>query len=183
MATNKSRKVIDKILSGFGLVATLTLVGIGGLAWWGASFASGNVHDQLASQKIYFPAAGSPAITSLPASDQAFVNQYAGQQVLTGAQAKVFADNYIAVHLKEIADGQTYAEVSAKALANPADAKLQAQASTLFRGETLRGLLLGDAYAFDTIGSIARDAALVTFAAAALMAVLTILGFWHLSTL
>lgn len=183
MANKKQRKVIDKLLSGFGVIATVTLLAIGGLAWWGYSFATANVHDQLATQKIFFPAVGSPALTSLPPNDQAEVNKYAGQQVLTGAQAKVFADNYIAVHLKEIAGGQTYSEVSAKAAADPANAKLQAQANTLFKGETLRGLLLGDAYAFDTVGAIARDAAVVAFAAAALMAVLTVLGFWHMSIL
>ena len=177
------RKVVDQVLTGFGVVATLALLAIGGLAWWGANFASNNVHEQLAEQKIFFPAKGSPAITSLPAADQAEVSKYAGQQVLTGAQAKVFANNFIAVHLSEIAGGQTYSQVSAASLADPTNAKLQAQANTLFKGETLRGLLLGDAYAFDTIGQIARDAAIVAFVAAAVMAVLTVLGVWHLSTL
>lgn len=184
MAVKKEhRKIIDKVLTGFGVVATLALFLIGGLAWWGYSFATGNVHDNLAEQKIYFPPAGSSAITSLPAADQAEVNKYAGQQVLTGAQAKVFANNFIAIHLGEVADGQTYSQVSAKAQADPTNTQLQAQANTLFKGETLRGLLLGDAYAFDTVGQIARYAALVAFAAGAVMAVLTLLGFWHLSTL
>lgn len=177
------RKLIDKTLTAFGLIATVALLGIGALAWWGHSFATSNVHDQLVEQKIFFPAAGSTAITSLPAADQAKVNQYAGQQVLTGDQAKVFADNYIAVHLKEIAGGKTYAEVSSQAQKDPTNAKLQAQANTLFKGETLRGLLLGDAYAFWTIGMIAQYAALVAFAAGSVMAALTILGFWHISTL
>jgi len=183
MANRNHRAVIDKLLSGFGAIATVALLAIGGLAWWGYSFASGNVHDQLAAQKIFFPAADSPGLTSLPAADRAAVGKYAGQQVLTGAQAKVFADNYIAVHLKKIAGGQTYSEVSAKAQADPGNATLQAQANTLFKGETLRGLLLGDAYAFDTVAQLARYAALVAFAAAAVMAVLTALGFLHLSML
>jgi hypothetical protein len=183
MANKNRRKVIDKVLSGFGVVMTIALLAIGGLAWWGYSFSHNNVHDQLAEQKIFFPPKGSAAIASLPAADQAEVNKYAGQQVLTGAQAKVFANNFIAVHLSEIAGGQTYSQVSAASLADPTNAKLQGQANTLFKGETLRGLLLGDAYAFDTIGMIARDAAIVAFAAAAVMAVLTVLGYWHLSTL
>lgn len=184
MAIKKQhRKVIDKVLSGFGLVATAALLAIGGLAWWGYSFATSNVHDQLAGQKIFFPNKGDAAFTSLPSANQAAVGQYAGQQVLTGAQAKVFADDYIAFHLSKIAGGLTYSEVSAKAQADPTNTALQAQANTLFKGETLRGLLLGDAYAFDTIGQIARYAAIVAFAAAAVMAVLTVLGYWHLSTL
>ena len=182
-AKKQQRKVIDKILTGFGLVATIALLAIGGLAWWASSFVTSNVHDQLAEQKVFFPAKGSPAITSLPAADQEEVNKYAGQQVLTGAQAKVFANNFIAVHLSEVAGGQTYSEVSAKALADPTNAKLQGQANTLFKGETLRGLLLGDAYAFGTIGMIAKYAAIVALLAGAIMAVLTLLGFWHLSTL
>lgn len=177
------RKLIDKTLTAFGAVATVALLAIGALAWWASSFITGTVHDQLADQKIFFPAAGTPAITSLPADDQVAVNRYAGQQVLTGAQAEVFADHYIAVHLSEIAGGQTYAEVSANAQADPSNAKLQAQANTLFKGETLRGMLLGDAYAFGTMGTIAGYVAVVALVAGAVMAVLTLLGFWHFSTL
>jgi hypothetical protein len=84
------------------------------------------------------------------------------------------------VHLSEVAGGQTYAEVSAKSLAHPTDAALQGQAATLFKGETLRGMLL-NAYAFWTVGMVARIGALVCFAAAGVMTILTILGFWHIS--
>lgn len=177
------RKLIDKILISFGVVATVALLAISGLAWWASSFVTSNVHDQLVAQKIYFPSTGSKALTSLPATDQKAVDQYAGQQVLTGQQAKVFADNYIAVHLREVAGGQTYSEVSAKAQTDPTNAKLQAQVNTLFKGETLRGLLLGDAYAFGTVGMIARDAAIVTLVAGAVMFVLVLLGLRHLSSL
>jgi hypothetical protein len=85
--------------------------------------------------------------------------------------------------LKHVADGQTYAEVSAKAQKDPTNAKLQGQAQTLFKGETLRGLLLGDAYAFSVVGQIALVAAIVCFSAAALMTIFVLLGVWHLSTL
>jgi hypothetical protein len=108
------------------------------------------------------------------------LNQYAGQQLTTGDQARAYADHFIAVHLSEIAGGQTYAEVSTKAQANPTDAKLQGQVAMLFKGETLRGMLL-NAYAFWTVGVIARIAALVAFVAGGIMAVLTLLGFWHMT--
>lgn len=185
MPVNKKeqRKLIDKVLTSLGLVATLALLAIGGLAWWAYSFTSSNVYSELAAQKIYFPAEGSAAMEALPTADRAAVSRYAGQQVLNGEQAKVFANNYIAVHLKEIAGGQTYSEISAAAMKDPANTKLQGQASTLFRGETLRGLLLGDAYAFWTIGQITQIAALVAFVAGGVMLVLVVLGFWHLSTL
>jgi len=182
MAKSKTqRKIIDELLTGFGVVATLALLGLGGLAWWAHSFVATNVHDELAAQKIYFPPKGSPALASSQIGP--YLNQYAGQQLLTGPQAKAYANHFIAVHLSEVAGGQTYAQVSAASLADPTNAQLKAQSQTLFQGETLRGLLLGDAYAFSTIGQIAQIAAVVCFAAGAVMAVLTLLGFWHLSTL
>jgi len=184
MAKSKSvklgRKTVDKILTGFGVIATITLLAIGGLAWWAYSFTTTQVHDELASQQIFFPPKGSPALASNDIGP--YLNQYAGQQLLDGNQAHAYANHFIAVHLSEIAGGQTYAQVSSKAMANPTDAKLQGQVATLFKGETLRGMLL-NAYAFWTIGMIAQIAAFVAFAAAAVMAVLTLLGFWHLTKL
>ena len=50
---------------------------------------------------------------------------------------------------------------------------------TLFKGETLRGLLL-NAYAFWQMGQIALIAGIVSLAAAAVMLVLSVLGFVHL---
>ncbi|HET6924861.1 MAG TPA: hypothetical protein VFH39_03475 [Candidatus Saccharimonadales bacterium] len=185
MATSKNerRKLIDKALVTLGMVATLALLAIGGVAWWAYGFTSGNVHDELAQQKIFFPEKGSAALNALPPAQQAAVSQYAGQQVLDGAQAKVFANDYIAVHLQKIGGGLTYSEVSAKAMTEPTNAKLQAQANTLFKGETLRGLLLGDAYAFWTIGQIAKVAAIVAVVAGGVMLVLVVLGIRHLSGL
>lgn len=174
------RKTIDKVLSAFGVLATVALLLIGGLTWWAYSFTASNVQNELAAQKIYFPAAGSPALASPRIAP--YLNQYAGQQLLTGTQARAYADHFIAVHLSEIAGGQTYSQVSARSQADPANAALKQQVQTLFQGETLRGLLL-NAYAFWTVGAIARLVALVCFAAGAVMAVLTVLGFWHMSRL
>ena len=175
MAT-KQRKFIDRALTLTGTVVALVLLLIGCLAWKAHTFVASNVHNELASQKITFPPAGSPAIAALPADDQAAVSKYAGQQLVNGDQAKVYANNFIAVHLQEVAGGQTYAQVSTAAQANPTNPKLQAEANTLFKGETLRGLLLGDAYAFWTVGRIAEIAAIVAFAGAAAMFLLVIGG-------
>jgi len=175
--TKLRRKTIDQVLTAFGVVATITFVVMGCLAWWAYSFTTSSVRDELAAQKIYFPVLGSQALASSQVGP--YLNQYAGQQLLTGPQARAFADHYIAVHLSEVAGGQTYAEVSAKAQASPTNTILQNQASTLFKGETLRGMLL-NAYAFWTVGMVARIGALVCFAAAGLMAILTTLGFWHI---
>jgi hypothetical protein len=144
---------------------------------WGYNFANNSVHDQLAAQQIYFPAAGSKALASPEIGP--FLNQYAGQQLTTGAQAEAYADHFIAVHLSEVAGGKTYAQVSTLAQADPTNATLQAQVNTLFKGETLRGMLL-NAYAFWQLGQIALYAAIAAFTGALLMLILTVLGFLHL---
>ena len=106
------------------------------------------------------------------------MRQYGGQQLTTGAQAEVYADHYIANHLQAIGGGKTYAQLSAEAIAQPNNAKLAAQVDTVFKGETLRGLLL-NAYAFGTMGTIAGIAAIAAFIAAAVMLVLGGLGLMH----
>src|SRR6266496_1533610 len=168
------RRTFDVLVSSTGLVLAIVLLVSGGLLFWGYSFANNSVHDQLAAQKIFFPPKGSDALK--PPEIGRYLNQHAGQQLTTGAQAQAYANHFIAVHLKEAAGGKTYAQVSSLALQNPNDTKLAGQVQTLFRGETLRGLLL-NAYAFWKIGQIASIA---SFILAGVMLVLTILGFWHL---
>ena len=133
------------------------------------------MHTQLAAQQIYFPAANSPAVA---APEFAAMRQYGGQQLTTGAQAEVYADHFIANHLKVIGGGKTYSQLSAEAIAQPKNAALAAQVATVFKGETLRGLLL-NAYAFGTMGTIAGIAAIGAFIAAAVMLVLSGLGLLH----
>ena len=171
------RRTFDLIVSSVGALLVVVLLAAGALAMWGYSFANNSVRDQLVAQQIYFPPAGSDALK--PPEIGKYLNQYAGQQLTTGAQAEAYADHFIAVHLSEVAGGQTYAQVSAKALADPNNAQLQGQVATLFKGETLRGLLL-NAYAFWKVGQIALYAGITAFAGAAVMLVLTALGFWHL---
>jgi hypothetical protein len=134
------------------------------------------VHSQLAAQKIYFPPKGSEALADPKISP--YLNKYAGEQLLTGAQAKAYADHFIAVHVAEATGGKSYAEISNAARANPDDQKLAGLKTTAFQGETLRGLLL-NAYAFGTMGTIAGLAAIAAFVGAALLAVLAALGFVH----
>jgi hypothetical protein len=171
------RKTFDIILTSVGAVLTAVLLIGGVLLMWGYSFANSNVHDQLAAQQIYFPPAGSQALASPEIGP--YLNKYAGQQLTTGAQAEAYADHFIAVHLSEVAGGKTYAQVSALAQADPTNTQLQAQVNTLFKGETLRSMLL-NAYAFWQLGQIALYSAIVVFTGAALMLVLTVLGFLHL---
>ena len=104
---------------------------------------------------------------------------YADQQMTTGAQAQAYADHFIAVHLREIGGGKTYAQLSTAALANPKNTALAEQVQTMFRGETLRGLLL-NAYAFWKMGQIMLIGAIVAFAAAAVMLIMSVFGVMHL---
>jgi hypothetical protein len=134
-----------------GSVLFLVLSVGSGLLLWGSGFAHHMVQTQLSEQKIQFPAKGSPGL-----DPQEFpgLQRYAGQTVDNGAKAKAYADQFIKVHLKGIANGQTYSQVSAQAQANPTDAALAAKTQTLFRGETLRGLLLY-AWGWSVVGEIA----------------------------
>ena len=169
------RRTFDILVAITGLFLAFTLAVAGGLALWGHNFIGTEVHNQLAAQKIFFPAAGSP---ETKAPEFAAMRQYAGQQLTTGAQAEVYADHFIANHLKVIGGGKTYGQLSAEAIAKPADAALAAQVATVFKGETLRGLLL-NAYAFGTMGTIAGIAAIAAFIAALVMLILGGLGLMH----
>jgi len=173
------RKTFDLLAVIGGLVLAVVLAVAGGLLLWGHNFVSDQVHTQLAAQKIYFPPASSAPIKALPAADAKAMTAYAGQQMTTGAQAQTYADHFIAVHLREIGGGKTYAQLSSASLAQPKNTALAAQVQTIFRGETLRGLLL-NAYAFWKIGQIMLIAAIVAFIGCGLMLVLSGLGFWHL---
>lgn len=177
---NKQRLVIDKLLVGFGGIATIALIVLASLVMWGSNFVTQNVKSELSSQKIFFPAKGSPA---LDPKEFPGLQQYAGQAVDTGPKAKAYANEFIGVHLKSIAAGKTYAEVSTLSQADPTNAALKGKASTLFQGETLRGLLLGDAYAFWTIGQITRYIAITLFVVSGAMGVLTWMGSIHILVL
>jgi hypothetical protein len=170
------RRIFDILASAVGAVMVLVLLVAGALLWWGASFANSNVHDQLAKQAIFFPAKGSPGLASPQIGP--YLNQYAGQQVLTGAQAEAYANHYIAVHLSEMPYGGVYAKISGIAYTQPKNAKLAALEQTSFQGTTLRGLLL-EAYGFATLGQIATWASIAAFILAGIMALLVALGLWH----
>jgi hypothetical protein len=174
-----NRRTFDTLVSSVGVILTAALLIAGILFTWGYHFANNNVKQQLTAQKIFFPPKGNEAITSLPKADQPFVAKYAGQQLTNGAQAEVYADHFIAVHLQGIAGGKTYSEASTLSRANPDNADLATQVQLLFRGETLRGLLL-NAFAFWKMGQLALIGSIAAFILAGLMGIFTVLGFWHL---
>lgn len=162
-------------LTGLTSIASVAAAGIlvvGIVALVGGSYAKNVVHDQLVPQKIFFPAAGSPEL--LPG-----VKQYAGQQLVNGSQAKAYANNFINVHLSKVAGGQTYAQVSAAAIAAPTNAKLAEQKATLFQGETLRSILL-TAWGWSLVGTIATLAGLLLIVLGAVLLLLPLLN-WQLN--
>jgi hypothetical protein len=176
------RKVFDTLASAGGALVVVVLLVAGALLMWGSSFANSTVHNQLAQQQIYFPpssAFANPKVgTEITPSMIPSVSQYAGQQLLTGPQAEVYANDFIAVHLSNMPYGGVYSKVSAAARANPSDPKLAAEVQTTFQGTTLRGLLL-EAYGFWMFGNIAFWAGIASFILAGLMLVLVLLGLWH----
>ncbi len=172
------RSTIDKLISTIGVTIALVLaLATGGLVY-AYDFIHGQVYDQLSAEKIYFPKTDSDAFKALPAEDQAAIKPYAGEQLVNGSQAGVFANHYIAVHLQNIGGGKTYSELSAESRANPSYTALAAQTGTVFQGEMLRGVLL-NAYAFDTMAVVAWWSAVVALTGAVVFAVLAALGFSH----
>ncbi|MDX6592398.1 MAG: hypothetical protein QOJ13_1594 [Gaiellales bacterium] len=156
-------------------IATLAAAGmmiVGVLAVVGGTYDKQVVRDQLTPQKIFFPPAGSPAL--LPG-----IEQYAGQQLVNGGQAKAYADKFINVHLSKIAGGKTYAEVSSAAMADPKNAQLAEQKTTLFQGETLRGLLL-NAWGWSVVGTVATIAGFVLLGLGAILLLLP-LANWQVN--
>jgi hypothetical protein len=176
------RKTFDTLLTFGGVVLTVVLIVAGALLLWGHDFAQSNVKSQLAQQQITFPTAAQlahPDGKEITPAMQKTLGQYAGQQLTTGAQAKAYADDFIAVHLSHMPYGGVYSKVSAAAQAQPNNATLKGLETTVFQGTTLRGLLL-EAYAFSEFGTIALVASIASFVLAGVMAILTVLGFWHL---
>jgi hypothetical protein len=156
-----------------GSVLFMVLSVGGALLLWGANFADNIVHSQLSEQKISFPPKGSPA---LDPAEFPGLQRYAGQAVDNGPKAKAYADQFIKVHLKGVAGGKTYSQVSTESRANPNDQELAGQVQTLFRGETLRGLLL-NVWGWATMATIARDVGIASLLGAFAVLIGLILGF------
>ena len=166
----------DKMVSGAGAVVAVVLIALGAMAIYGGNFGRQNVRDRLQPQNISFP----PADAMTP-QEVAEVGAFAGQKVENGVQAEAFS-RYIGGHLESVNDGKTYSETSAAARQEGLDPKvaadLQAKADTLFKGETLRSILL-NAYGWWTVATIALWAGVAMVIAGVLLGILAILGFRH----
>jgi hypothetical protein len=187
------RRTFDRIVSFVGLGLSVFLFVAAALLNWGASFTDESVATQLSQQKITMPDKDSAGFKALSEEAQTALAPFSNMPLTTGEQAQAYADFYIGSHLKGIAAGKVYSEVSGMALAASAKSKaepanialateagiLMGQRTTLFMGETLRGLLLYS-FAFWQIGQIAMYAAWAAAVGGLLMLVLSLLGFAHI---
>ena len=162
-----------------GFAAAAILLVAGGLLLWGSTYVHNTVQSQLAEQQISFPpqaafahpkAGGEITPSMIPS-----VSQYAGQQLLTGQQAEAYADHFIAVHIANMAGGKTYSQLSAASLAQPNNVKLAGVVATVFKGETLRSMLL-NAYGWWKVSQITYIAAIASFALGGLTLIASLFG-------
>jgi len=162
----------------------LVLAGAAGFAFAMGSFTTSQIRDELTSQSIFFPTADQIKTGGAldPAEFPQEIRDQAGKQVTDGNQARIYANDFVGKHLQGVAGGLTYATIGSKISAanallaatpktDPNYATLQAnvatlngQRDTLFKGETLRSMLL-NAYGWWTVGVY------TTYAGVALMIV------------
>src|SRR5271169_2190230 len=162
-----------------GFATAVLLAVAGGLLLWGSAYVHNTVHNQLAAQQIYFPPqaafAHAKAGTEITPNMIPSVSQYAGQQMLTGQQAEAYADHFIAQHITDMSGGKTYSQLSAESIAQPNNAKLAGLVATVFKGETLRSMLL-NAYGWWKVSQITYIAAIVAFALGGLVLLASLFG-------
>jgi len=191
------RRTLDIMFSLGGLVLAALLLVMAIVLTSNASFAKDYTRDQLSAQKVTFKAADK--LTDAEKAGAPCAIEYAGQALASGKQAECYAE-YIGVHVASTAEGRTYstqgdfvnglkAELAAAQKANPQDpAKIAdlnskitaatAARETLFKGETLRGLLL-TSYGFSVFGEKGSQAATVAFIVSGLMLLLSLAGLYH----
>ena len=188
------RRTLDMIFSAGGVAVAILLVLLGFVFKTNADFADSYVHEQLAEQKISFTAA---EFLSDEEKTSSCLIENAGTALDSGKKAECYANDYIGMHLKNIGGGETYATIGAiqtKAKTALADAtaanasnvvelkadldKITGQRETMFKGETLRGLLL-TSYGFSIFGEKAALAAMLSFLGALVMLLASVAGFIH----
>ena len=191
------RRTLDLMFSVGGLVLAGLLLVMGIVLTSNANFAKNYTHDQLIAQQIKFKAAS--ALTDEEKQQPCLV-KYAGQALATGKQAECYANHFIGLHVESVAAGRTYAsqgdytnglkaQLADAQKANPQDAAKigdltkqitdgTAARTTLFQGETLRGLLL-TSYGFSVFGVKGGQGATVAYIISGLLLLLSIAGLYH----
>lgn len=188
------RRTLDILFSigGVGLAALLLVIGL--VMSSNADFSKKYVTDQLKEQKITFKQAS--ALTDEERKAPCLV-EFAGRELTTGKQAECYANEFIGLHVKTSGKGLTYAEIgdaqtalraqiaAAQSNGDPGVADVQKQLADLttqresvFKGETLRGILL-TSYGFSELGNKADQAATVIYLGVILLVALSVAGFVH----
>ena len=189
------RRTLDIAFSAGGVALAVLFLILGLVMTSNANFSKRYVRDQLRQQQITFKTADT--LTAEEKKSSCLI-KFAGQQLQTGKQAECYANHFIGLHVQSIAAGKTYAtlgdvqtdlkaKIAAAQKANDTAAvanlnnqmtTVNTQRETLFKGETLRGLLL-TSYGFSVLGVKGGEAASVAYIAAALLILLSIAGFVH----
>lgn len=156
----------------------LVLAAASGFAFVQGTFVTNQVHDELAAQQIFFPTADQikPGGALDPKEFPQEIQAQAGNQVLDGNQARIYANDFIGKHLQGIDGGRSYAQIGAQVSGLQAQqanlsktdpqyvalqtqiTTLNAQRDTVFKGEMLRGALL-NSYGWWTVGTYTTYAA------------------------
>ena len=189
-----SRRSLDLIFSLGGVIVAVLLAAAGFTFKANADFAADYVRDQLSKQKITFTPAENLSVEEKKAD---CLVEYAGTTLDSGKKAECYANEYIGLHVSNIGGGETYATIGAKQRQAQADLKaaqdskaanvdelqaaldtINATRDTLFKGETLRGLLL-TSYGFSIFGEKAMLAATLAFIGAVIVLLASIAGFMH----
>jgi hypothetical protein len=152
-------------------ILVLVLAGAAGFLVFEGNFVTNMIKDQLTAQQIYFPTSDQIKTGGAldPAEFPQEIRDQAGKQITDGNQARIYANDFIDKHLQGVAGGLTYATIGSKISTvnaqlastpktDPNYATLQSQVATLngqrdtlFKGETLRSMLL-NAYGWWTMG-------------------------------
>lgn len=188
------RRTLDIMFSVGGLALAGLLLVMGLVLTSNSNFAKDYTRDQLAAQKITFKAASALTVEEKEAP---CLTKYAGQLLTTGAQAECYANAFIGLHVKTSGGGKTFAELgdvqtglrdqikTATAANDPNLAGLQkqltdatSQRESVFKGETLKGLLL-TSFGFSVFGDKGGQAANVSFLVGGLMLILSLAGLFH----
>ncbi len=195
------RRTLDLAFGIGGLIVAALLLVLGLVLTNQANFAEDYVTDQLSQQRINFTPAENLSDEEKKAD---CLVEFAGTALDSGKKAECYANEYIALHMRESAieagyEGETYASIGtvqrqlrsdlqAATDAGQPTEEIQAELDavnglrdSMFRGETLRGLLL-TTYGFSIFGERAALAATIVYLFAGLMLLLSIAGLVHAFT-
>lgn len=170
LSPKDEKRVSSRVFSLLNVVVGVVLLVVGVACWKVGSSTVTMVNQGLVDEKIYFPPAGSPAFAAEAYPD---AQKYAGKQVVDGALAKVYAEDFLGVTLKLVGNGKVSSEVNAALAMDPTNVALQQQAATMFQLDTAKSLMLGNGYGAWMQGKTIKNLGMVALVAGAVLVVLS----------